>query len=351
MKRILLFATATAAFLITACGDNKTPNPNTKSETPVSEVQESQIPTDSSIIYSSEKASLIVDESQRTLIISFNSQPIDRCVTDGNNAIWKSIPSPAETDTVKYSFLGDTLILDDFLGDGLRNGNMYTGGTTGSIYGTWKRIPCYWPSQDSTTSCNKQHPDYEELSINFSKDTMTISSKYDWGREENDITKKLKENGLNMHSSFMTAVYETLLGKQTDFYFEHDDMFFAINRLTDSTHFSEENKIQITESTKTSGAFSFNGKHYTVKINKAEFSLLDDKEEIDIEVSDGVNICRVQYLEMQPQKEQCKSENINGFQTVAAVDKDGYRDVVYYKKTNEKEFFKCINGIAPITNK
>ena len=306
MKRILLLATATAALLITACGGNKTPDSNTKPKAPASEDQESLIPTDSSIIYGSAKFSLIVDESQKTLIISYSSQSEDGCVTDDNNAIWKSISRPAKTDTVKYNFRGDTLVLDKFLWDELREGNMYIGGTAGNIYGTWKRIPCYWESADSTTSCGKHDFKYNELSINFLKDTMTTSSKYDWGREENDITKELKENGLNMHSSFMTAVYETLLGKQTDFYFEHDDMFFAINRLTDSTHFSEENKIQITESTKTGGAFSFNGKHYTVKINKAEFSLLDDKEEIDIEVSDGVNICRVQKYQSFPNNGCCR---------------------------------------------
>jgi hypothetical protein len=53
---------------------------------------------------------------------------------------------------------------------------------------------------------------------------------------------------------------------------------------------------------------------------------------------------------MFPNKALCNSENIKYFQTTEKESIDGrkYKTASIYKKTNEKEFFKCISGIAPV---
>ena len=349
MKKFFLFASVTAAFLIPACGANKTPSSNTKSEVPASVVTKSQTSSDSSISYVSEQASLIVDASKKILFVTYNNVSSEECVIEKNNATWKNIPYPNIVDTVKYGFRGDTLILNNLFGEEFQY-NMYMGGTAGKIYGTWKRIPCYWSNVDNNTNCKNPVGDNEELSINISKDKVVFNSKRATGQEKNEINKDFEGKELNMHSSFMTSVYEVLLGKQTDFSFEFDQMSHAIGLVTDSTYLDIDRRIRIIGGSKTKGTFSIDNKKYTVKINKGQFSEYDFMEDVDIEVSDGMNKCRVQYTAMFPNKALCNSENIKYFQTTEKESIDGhkYKTASIYKKTNEKEFFKCISGIAPV---
>ncbi len=114
--RNYLLTVAVSAFLITACGEDSTTNSGNSIST---------------------AGSLYVDESRHLIVMTPYEMSRDLCVLENNSLIWKTIKRTPDSDSSKYEFIGDTLVLYEINeGEPASYGVVFIGGTAGNIYGT-----------------------------------------------------------------------------------------------------------------------------------------------------------------------------------------------------------------------
>ena len=294
-----------------------------------------------------ETSSLEIDEKNHTLTwTSDNTKEL--CVNEKGSFIWKTISLGSTTESAKYEFRGDTLVLYPLVynnGKLERFGRMYLGGTAGKIYGTWKDLFCDFDPQEKATYC-AQGSAFAVRTLTLSKGKRTLETEYDF--EGYNASKNE-----NLILSELTAdLFRALKGTV--------ELYIPGAFVDDSARVKsliQEYKISTTSQTKTSVGFKMDGKEFSIKYAEAEEALAKDgsgrlNRVVKLELSSGKTVCKLDFERTFMEKDLCKAENKDFLDTEKEIDGNG--NTIEYAKAylanNQEEFEKCISSIAVVSD-
>ena len=325
---LALFLCIGAASL-TACGDDSSSGTNDE-------------PTKSS-----ETSSLEVDEKNHTLTWTSDNTK-DLCVLENGNFSWKTLSLGITTQSARYEFHGDTLVLYSLeLNNGKQEsyGHMYIGGETGNVYGTWKDLFCDYDPQGKSTYC-AQGAAFAIRTLTLSKGKRILETEYDfdgYNASKND----------NLILSELTAdLFRALKGTM--------ELYIPGAFLNDSARVKsliQEYKISTTSQTKTSIGFKMDGKEFSLKYTDAEETLAKDgsgrlNRVVKLTLSTGKTVCNLDFERTFMEKDLCKAENKAFLDTEKEIDNDGnyVEHAVAYLVNSQEDFEKCVRSIATVPN-
>ena len=325
---LALFLCIGAASL-TACGDDSSSGTNDE-------------PTKSS-----ETSSLEVDDGKLALTWTTDNAK-DLCVLESGNFSWKTISLGSTTESAKYEFRGDTLVLYPLVynnGERERFGHRYTGGEAGNVYGTWKDIFCDYDPQGKSTYC-AQGAAFAIRTLTLSKGKRILETEYDfegYNASKND----------NLILSELTAdLFRALKGTM--------ELYIPGAFLNDSARVKsliQEYKISTTSQTKTSIGFKMDGKEFSLKYTDAEETLAKDgsgrlNRVVKLTLSTGKTVCNLDFERTFMEKDLCKAENKAFLDTEKEIDNDGnyVEHAVAYLVNSQEDFEKCVRSIATVPN-
>ncbi|WP_405339122.1 hypothetical protein [Fibrobacter sp.] len=342
------------ALALTACGGDSSSNPKSDNDNPSSSnISDEKDSTDSgattnngeqkdSTTSSTTSTESNADNESLTYDVSFDkasstftiSLPdYKECVISGNHAEWKSVSSNySNSEIMKYSFLGDTLVLymwdesDEAYSD---YGVMYVGGTAGNIYGSWKGTNCDYNSSTQDKHCYEDES--YDVQLNISEKTIVV-------------TRTLSERDINYIKSYFryNLIYYVDLGltyypSLQLLFFENDEMLTTLR--VKQKDFSETGEI-----------FTIDETTYTVQVKQIEYTAISQKA--TIEISANGTTCTGTFESSEMNRKYCKDENMDYFDIEEDEDASGntYRYADYYRKENSEEFNACLNSIFPSDN-
>ena len=289
--------------------------------------------------------SLVVDEANHLLVLNPDSYPVDRCVSEGDALVWKTVVHRNKPDSLRYEFHEDSLYLYDIGSDG--NASIFLGGHAGSIYGTWKYTFCKYNGQGGEVQCSEEDKRRFKYEINFSEGRVAANYEIYYDK----ILEEEKANDY-MESYFMYWLYNRLSSKCS-----HKRVYVGEISFSDVEAVQEAIQkcgVQVIEKTKNGGTFMIDEKTYTLMVNKDNMIFQTDEYEpyeehdIDLEVSDGVTICKVHYVRSNLVREQCRVEYAKYMNLTTGLDDSGneYSYAREIEIENEDEFNKCLEEIA-----
>lgn len=336
MKKTLI-AAAASVFFVVACGDDSSSNASGESPT-------------ESLNTITKIGRYQIDESENLLILISESTGNYSCITNGENFTWEYSAPETYSDTAKYEFRGDSLILHAFrYGHKSLLEEVYMGGKPGKFEGTWS-LHCYiFHSRDDLQQCFEP----PVFSFTFSDGKLTQTTNL-------DSILKLDDDLDFMSSRFMVDLYSGMNPGGLDI--KEKDLF-----TTDSSGIQraiKEYKINIKKSNKTSQVFEMNGKTFTINVKKATRTIRDglinpsvngfDFEtfnEIQLELSDGTTTCKLNYSEKLVDKDLChgeKSEFLvtyvlknNRGETMRDSEGNEIESATLYRDTGNDSFSEC----------
>ncbi len=289
-----------------------------------------------------ETSTLEVDEKNHTLTWTTDNAK-EMCVLEGGNFSWKTVSLGSTTQSAKYEFRGDTLVLYPLDNNGKQDtyGHMYVGGEAGKLYGTWKDIFCDYDPQEKATYC-AQGAAFAVRTLTLSKGKRTLETEYDF--EGYDASKNE-----NLILSELTAdLFRALKGTM--------ELYIPGAFLNDSARVKsliQEYKISTSSQTKTSIGFKMDGKEYSLKYTEAEETLAKDgsgrlNRVVKLSLSSGKTVCSLDFERAFMEKDLCKAENKAFLDTEKEIDGDGNNIelAVAYLVNNQADFEKCIATIA-----
>lgn len=291
----------------------------------------------------SETSTLEVDEKNHTLTWTTTNDK-EMCVNEKGSFTWKTVSLGTTTESAKYEFRGDTLVLYPLAFDNGKQesyGHMYIGGEAGKVYGTWNDIFCDFDPQEKATYC-AQGAAFAIRTLTLSKGKRTLETEYDF--EGYDASKNE-----NLILSELTAdLLRALKGTE--------ELYIPGAFIDDSTRVKDliqEYKISTTSQTKTSIGFKIDGKEFSLKYDEAEETLARDgsgrlNRVVKLELSSGKTVCKLDFERTFMEKDLCKAENKNFLDTEKEIDGNG--NTIEYAKAylanNQEEFEKCVKSIA-----
>ena len=132
----------------------------------------------------------ILDEGKQKFAIIY-----DRCYTGENSTRWDE---NVDTTWFHYKFVGDTLIVfkdgntadghhgEDYdVNENLDRGDIYVGGKSGSIFGTWNTAAEYCYYEDGKIGCRKENEDKGEEEAMFVLEVSKNNLAFSWELNEN----------------------------------------------------------------------------------------------------------------------------------------------------------------------
>ena len=290
----------------------------------------------------SETSSLEIDEKNHTLTWTSDNTK-DLCLLESGNFSWKTISLGTTTQSAKYEFQGDTLVLYPLDSNSKQEtyGHMYTGGEAGKVYGTWKDIFCDFDPQEKATYCAQ--------STAFATRTLTLSKGKRILETEYDIEGYKASKSENLILSELTAdLFRALKGTM--------ELYIPGAFIDDSARVKsliQEYKISTSSQTKTSIGFKMDGKEFSLKYTEAEETLAKDgsgrlNRVVKLELSSGKTVCNLDFERAFMEKDLCKAENKAYLDTEKEIDGNGnnIEHAVAYLVNNQADFEKCVKSIA-----
>lgn len=293
-------------------------------------------------------ASLVVNEADHLLVMIPDSYPVDRCVSEGEALVWKTVIHQDKPDSLRYQFHGDSLFLSDVGSDG--DASIFLGGHSGSVYGTWKYTFCRYNGQGGDIQCSEEDKRYFKYEIRFSEGRVNV--KYDaYGKK---FFKEQKSDDY-MNTYFMYLLYNKLSNKisaKCESYMMFIDEIRSTN--ADSVQSAIQNcGVQVIEKTKNGGTFAIGGKTYTLTVNKDDLIFHMDEHDpyeetnINVDVSDGITICNAHFFRSNLVEGLCRAEYAEYMDSTTGLDGSG-NEYSYARRIlieNDREFDKCIGEI------
>ena len=330
MKKTLFAIAISLAFA--ACGDDSSSNADGKPGYSIS--------NDGNRITTT--GTLFVDEAQQIIAITQDAKTNDVCVQENESWVWKSVSIPSETNSYKYEFRGDSLLLYRMYSDTSTSNyaSIYIGKSGGKIYQTWAFTQCEYDKEEDSTDCYERNLKYFSESITFSP------GKYSTVAELFPDQFYADQPSIDyMNSFFMDELYKALNFDDAD--------LDAGNILKDKQEagIPEKYGINIIENSRMGQTFTSGGKQYTVAVKKIERTFLQGTidNDISIDVTDGDSTCNVFYKVIWiTEREKCSEEYSTLFYKDKVTDINGNEITMtsVYRDYNHYEFKNCIRGIA-----
>lgn len=369
-KTTLIGAALATTFTFYACGDDSGSNPN------------NNLGTYTSSETNSSSYQMLIDENSQSIHLSGDGEYENKCLVKDGVAEWGQVKVKSGERIAQYKFVGDTLAIlwaDNEEGEYENYGEMYVGGTAGSIYGNWSSIPCIyewdyyddWGSHGGETYCNSDFESMQtKLSISngaFSKTTTTAAESiasadfnYFTSGYRNHLfaylvtgTTSYIPEAQDLFSPNIAQItfdgFENSNETQTNYAERYADLPLA-ERISMGLFSVEELAslgIISTGMSATGETFTFGGISYTVSVLKAIDEDNYESEVVTI-AANGVT-CTSSYEFTRPvSKNNCTSENLDFFSQDNDYDVNGnkYYYAYKYKKGNYGEFEACLSTIV-----
>ena len=340
---------------------------------------------DSTIIQMS--GTISVDQENKTMVVAISNAE-DVCVNENSTYAWKNVDFGVDSSFAKYLFVGDTLVIidcDEIGKDGEprycdEEGQMFVGGSAGSLNGTWKSVSCMYDTDDETSQCFKPCKDvpggkltdeemakvYEDMFNSMSEqdmdaelvvgqnmmDRMTCLDDNDLSRlaeatlkiSGNSITSKVTYSlGYNnfddyMNSRFMSKFYRNLANGDPSI---PDTYYLTEEDSSGVENYIKSAGIEVTRQTKNSVTFKFADQTFSVNVKKFNRTL--NSHELAMSVSFNNLSCDLNAEEGEVTKSTCKAEYGDFFDKETEKDAFGNKITVAYEyeKSNQKDFNRC----------
>ncbi len=367
-KSLTLLLTVTSAFFF-ACSDDSS------SDSGNSEVIE-------------QSGTLIVDEEKQTAT-AISQLTEEMCVRDEVTLeyAWKSVDFGADSNFMKYEFVGDTLVVfvyDDWDEEYSTNGQMYVGGKAGKLDGTWKSTYCSYSSEKKASTCYKPCSEVtapkeltEEEIMEMMKDmteeemeafveeyTDAMMDSFCLDEEDledyPDVTIKISGTSIKTtikfnrteedfddftNSKFMTSFIGNLIsgdGNVPGFskLFKEDSSGMEKIAKTYKAY-----QVEVSNQSKKNITFKFADQ--TLSVNFKTVNKSDENRELALDVSSGGKTCSLSEESGDVTKSTCKSEYGEYFDIDRVEGADGVKISVAdeYEKSNEKGFEDCVEDM------
>lgn len=280
------------------------------------------------------KADLQIDEEAQLFTMTY-SQDVEKCIKDGGDFVWKNLGEVEKTDTYKYSFVGDTLVLRYKEGSYVESyGMVFVGGSQGSIKGTWKMLyNCGY--HDGDIDCLGNEVASFSTTFKISGSSITIESE-----------SKAKPFDDYMSSGFVYYLVKDIArGHNIDV--DESDLFDDYTE--DMYEYLQDNKnVKASSVTKTSGTYTIDGVDYSIKVENAEQDEMNESYSAVVKVSSNGNSCTLNYEEAYTvTKSMCSAKNAEYFDLDSYEDENGnkFYEADEFYKSNYGEFSDCVEDM------
>lgn len=280
---------------------------------------------------------LSVNERSNILSISNNGTSTEYCVAEGNSFKWKTIKSKPASSKMKYMFIGDTLVLYEWLQDSEDfepYGSMLVGGQGGNIYGTWTLTPCSYNKKEKETFC------FEDEEKGLIHSSFTISRK--------TFARAIASIHINQTLNYPTTSFRDVLNytiSEGPGYIPTANNLFheSYNDIDENTTFTGITTKDISASGETLNA---GGK--TIIVNVEKFSDDDNNWIAALTVSVDDKTCRNEYERyFDMTKNLCDAKYSEHYDLSKKTDKDGneFQYVSLFRRNNNDEFTECLEPL------
>ena len=282
--------------------------------------------TESSTTYT---YAITIDENAQTLIVEPPQESGMLCIVNGGSVQWKEAPISLTPLQMKYSFVGDTLVLwswDDEDNKYYDDGNMYVGGKAGNIYGTWEMISCEYEASSAKTECFNDDDEYI-YQLDISKNSIIATQTQ--RASQIDFVKTNYRNSLLQYLDNGLTYYPSIY-----------ELFYKADEI--ETDFEQ---IKIVKQTATSETFTLGETTVTVDVKKYDKNSKGRSAIIEISTNESDKSCIGSSEALYTvTKEYCNASNLDYFDIESETDDSGnefsYAD--YYEKENNSEFSSCL---------
>lgn len=267
------------------------------------------------------------------------------CVQENGKYEWKSVEKAPSIDSVKYDFLGDTLVIFRMERDSdedsslepefATTGRMYVGGKSGKLDGTWKSMACQYSSIVQSIYCDQETED--GFYVNGYKYELKFSG--------NSLAYMRKSRVLELNYT------ETLFRNKLLEYLEEGSIY---SPQIGSIFYSQSEKrkdlkrIELKEQSATGETFTLDDS-ITVVVNVKKYENFSESRRLaTIEIIAKGDTCVGTYESASVlNSEFCKDENAGNFTTRYKYDANGeqYTGVVQYEKNESTKFNICLDNI------
>lgn len=280
------------------------------------------------------KADLQIDEEAQLFTMTY-SLDVEKCIKDGGDFVWKNLGSVERSETYKYSFVGDTLILrekDDSYTSSY--GMVFVGGSQGSLKGTWKMLS-YCGYYDGDIDCEEDEVERFSTTFKISGSSITIESE-----------SKAKPFDDYMSSGFVYYLVKDIArGNSIDV--DGDELFDDYTE--EMFEYLQGNEhVKASSVTKTSGTYAIDGVDYSIKVENAEQDEMNESYSAVVKVSSNGNSCTFNYEEAYTvTKSMCSAKNAEYFDLDSYEDENGnkFYEAEEFYKSNYEEFEDCMDDM------
>ena len=348
-KNIIWGCALATAFVLSACDDSSS-NPKSDNDNPSSSSSNQKKNDSSSSSISNGTGdnsdslpagfedgikidfNLTVDKAAKTFSMTPSDQAGMACVMEQEKIKWKSVSKDPLAQTLKYDFVGDTLVMYNWDSDDQKFetiGSMYVGGTAGTLNGSWRYTPCLYNSEKGKSECrdDEDYKSFDAIAI-FATNSLTI----------------MQKNGTSEFDYLKTEFREYLFSSIEDDDAEMLPSAFELFYKTKSEETFEN--IEVLKQTKRGETFKYNGTIYTVNIPTIQNNGI--RRSATAEIASAEKTCTNSYeATTLITKELCIDDNIDDLEFDTEKDENGktFRYAMYFEKDNYKEFENCVTDL------
>lgn len=311
-KFILASVAAMATFTFVACGSDSSSSGSSTSVT----------------------ADLQIDEEAQLFTMTY-SEDVEKCIKDGGDFVWKNLGTVEESETYKYSFVDDTLVLREKDGSHVSSyGMVFVGGSNGSLNGTWKMLyNCEY--YDGDIECEKNAKERYSTTFKISGSSVTIESEI--------LVEPFNDY---MSSRFVYYLVKDIV-RGGDIDVDEDELFDDYTE--EMFEYLQDNEsVKASSVTKTSGTYTIDGVDYSIKVENVEQDEMNESYSAVVKVSSNGNTCTLNYEEAYTvTKSMCSAKNAEYFDLDSYEDENGnkFYEADEFYKSNSSEFEDCMNDM------
>jgi len=290
------------------------------------------------------------DEEARELAIGAAHQSY--CVRDGESVDWRIVREDPDTTRVTYRFEelpestvetleraghtvkdGIAMIVDDG-----EDETVYVGRDSSSVFGEWQGTSCM-AMAGRGISCDDDV--YTGSVVRISKSSVFVKEIF--------LLDKANYAYDDPFGSYFTSMLYEQLARPFDYPFPAMAMFYEDT--TGVADAIDDLGVEITEQKEKSQSLILNGKSYTVKILKRDWSFRGGNVEysVDVEVAGGTETCRITARTISGVDEgNCADKYLENYDWDDVEDVDGnefeYADGISWN--NDDEYLPCLERLA-----
>lgn len=279
-------------------------------------------------VYDSEAVS--INTSNQTIV----TRREYNCVKNPDGSIvWQYPATIVYTRPFAYTIQNDTLLRYYPKPEEVDFKFVYTGNTSGDIFGSWEDTGCKYDG--GILNCEDKKTIRPESYRKQHYVTLTADSIY--------YSYILQDRFNYMQTEFVSDLYSILVNEFHNRSGNSDNYKISVKNITDhKSELSNSDKITVIESDRMSQTFVFNGQTFNIKVKQVEY-----KKNYSVDISSHEKTCNVHLHKGNVTKDLCKAEN----EDILLFEKNDHHDesletelyhAEEFNDSNTDEFIKCV---------